>query len=121
MLPRNNIIPCILNIVLFIVVILFSKPLYAQDGNFILDFYQNHISVVDGNRCSMYPSCSNYASEAFKKHGPVLGWIMSCDRLVRCGRDEANVSSVIFINNHQLIQDPVAANDFWWFEKDIKK
>ena len=116
MLPRNKIMLCI-----FFVAIFFGKPLYAQDSNFILDFYQNHISVVDGNRCSMYPSCSNYASQAFKKHGPVLGWVMSCDRLVRCGRDEASVSRRIIVNNHQLIHDPVAGNDFWWFEKDIKK
>ncbi len=121
MLLRNKIIPSISYIVIFIVAILFCEPLYAQDDNFILDFYQKHISVVDGNRCSMYPSCSHYASEAFKKHGFVLGWIMSCDRLVRCGRDEVNVSRKIIVNNHKLIHDPVAANDFWWFEKDIKK
>ncbi|MEN8210894.1 MAG: membrane protein insertion efficiency factor YidD [Thermodesulfobacteriota bacterium] len=97
---------------------LFFSPLYAEDKNFILNFYQNHISVVDGNRCPMYPSCSNYASRVFEKHGAVLGWIMSCDRLVRCGRDEAGVSDKVIVNSHQLIYDPVKANDFWWFEKD---
>ena len=116
MLLKNKIIFCF-----FILAIFFYEPLYAQDNNFILGFYQNHISVIDGNRCSMYPSCSNYASEAFKKHGPVQGWIMSCDRLVRCGRDETHVSSAIIVNNHQLIHDPVTANDFWWFENDMEK
>jgi putative component of membrane protein insertase Oxa1/YidC/SpoIIIJ protein YidD len=114
-LPRNKIVL----IFLFVVFIMFfGSPLYAEDKNFILNFYKNHISVVDGNRCPMYLSCSSYASRAFEKHGPVLGWIMSCDRLVRCGRDEADVSEKVIVNSHQLIHDPVAANDFWWFEKD---
>ena len=115
MLPRNNIVLIFLSVVF---IMFFVSPLYAEDKNFILDFYQNHISVVDGNRCPMYPSCSSYASRAFEKHGPVLGWIMSCDRLVRCGRDEADVSGKIIVNSQKLIHDPVEANDFWWFEKD---
>lgn len=118
MLPRNKTVLILLS---FIFIMLFFRPLYAEDKNYILNFYQNHISVVDGNRCSMYPSCSRYASRAFKKHGAVLGWIMSCDRLVRCGRDEAGVSEKVIVNSHQLINDPVEANDFWWFEKDIKR
>jgi putative component of membrane protein insertase Oxa1/YidC/SpoIIIJ protein YidD len=114
-LPRNKIVLIFLSVVF---IMFFVSPLYAEDKNFILNFYKNHISVVDGNRCPMYPSCSSYASSAFKKHGPVLGWIMSCDRLVRCGRDEADVSGKVIVNSHQLIHDPVEANDFWWFEKD---
>ncbi len=115
MLPRNKIVLIFLSVVF---IIFFVNPLYAEDKNFILNFYKNHISVVDGNRCPMYPSCSSYASRAFEKHGPVLGWIMSCDRLVRCGRDEAGVSGKVIVNSHQLIHDSVEANDSWWFEKD---
>ena len=115
MLPRNKIVLIFLSVIF---IMFFVSPLYAEDKNFILNFYKNHISVVDGNRCPMYPSCSSYASRAFEKHGPVLGWIMSCDRLVRCGRDEADVSGKVIVNNHQLIHDSVEANDFWWFEKD---
>ena len=115
MLPRNKMVLIFLSVIF---IIFFVSPLYAEDKNFILDFYQNHISVVDGNRCPMYPSCSSYASRAFEKHGPVLGWIMSCDRLVRCGRDEADVSEKAVVNSHQLIYDPVEANDYWWFQKD---
>jgi hypothetical protein len=65
----------------------------------------------------MFPSCSNYAAQAIKKHGSVLGWIMSCDRLVRCGRDEIHISRTIFASKQELIFDPVKANDFWWFER----
>jgi len=114
-LPRNKIVLIFLSVVC---IMLFFSHAYAEDNNFILNFYKNHISVVDGNRCPMYPSCSSYASRVFKKHGAVLGWIMSSDRIVRCGRNEAGVSGRIVVNSHELIHDPVEANDFWWFNKD---
>jgi putative component of membrane protein insertase Oxa1/YidC/SpoIIIJ protein YidD len=116
-LPRNKTV----SIFIILFILSFFETSFARDQNFFFKFYQEHISVVDGNRCSMYPSCSRYASQTFKKHGPVLGWIMTCDRLVRCGRDEANVSMKIIVKNEQLIYDPVGANDFWWFEKEKKE
>lgn len=88
--------------------------------NPVLSFYQKHISPADGSRCPMYPSCSHYAAQAFKKHGFVMGWIMSCDRLVRCGRDESKLAGRVVIEGHELIYDPVRSNDFWWSEKDEK-
>ncbi|MCD4675347.1 MAG: membrane protein insertion efficiency factor YidD [Desulfobacula sp.] len=117
MLARNKTL-------LFYVILFFLcvyETAFARDQNFIFRFYQEHISVVDGNRCSMYPSCSRYASRAFKKHGPILGWIMTCDRLVRCGRNEVNISMKVMVNNQELIYDPLDANDFWWFEKEKKE
>ena len=79
-----------------------------------IEFYRNYISGADGNRCPMYPSCSQYCMEAFKKHGPFLGWIMCSDRLMRCGRDETKVSPPILINGETLSFDPLNNNDFWW-------
>lgn len=112
MLPRNRAILLIL--VLFFIWV--GSTVQAADDNLFIRFYQEHISAVDGNRCQMYPSCSTYASRVFKKHGPVMGWIMTCDRLVRCGRDESRVSMKVVIDMNELIYDPVSANDFWWFE-----
>lgn len=77
-------------------------------------FFQKYISGADGNRCQMYPSCSKYCIEAFNKHGALLGWIMSSDRLVRCGRDEVKLSAPVLINGKKRIYDPVSNNDFWW-------
>ncbi len=111
MLPRNRTILLIL--VLFPI---WTGSALAAEDNLFIRFYQEHISVVDGNRCPMYPSCSAYASRVFKKHGPVLGWIMACDRLVRCGRDESKVSIKLLLDKNEFIYDPVSANDFWWFE-----
>ncbi|WDP93271.1 MAG: membrane protein insertion efficiency factor YidD [Desulfobacter sp.] len=84
-------------------------------------FFQDHISAADGNRCPMTPSCSAYAARAVQKHGLVIGWIMACDRLVRCGRDEARISPHIRIKGREYISDPVSANDFWWFSKKEDK
>ncbi|MCP4673513.1 MAG: membrane protein insertion efficiency factor YidD [Desulfobacula sp.] len=116
-------------ILIFIISFIFYATLCAQsldqegerDESFLFNFYQEHISVVDGNRCAMYPSCSRYASRSFQKHGFIVGWIMACDRLVRCGRDEADIARHVIVDNHELIHDPVEANDFWWFEKENKK
>jgi len=78
-----------------------------------IKFYQDYISSVDGNRCLMHPTCSQYCIEAFKKHGTFLGWIMCSDRLIRCGRDEKKLSDPVWIDGEKRSYDPVSNNDFW--------
>ncbi len=107
--------------IILLLILSLNRLVYAEDQSFLFKFYQNHISVVDGNRCPMYPSCSKYASESFKKHGPIIGWVMSSDRLIRCGRDEEKISGNIIIDHEKLIYDPLEANDFWWFKKEASK
>lgn len=77
----------------------------------------NHLSAVRDGTCPMYPSCSAYAKTAFEKHGPLLGWTMTFDRLIRCGRDETSHAKEIYINERWRYHDPVAHNDFWWHER----
>jgi putative component of membrane protein insertase Oxa1/YidC/SpoIIIJ protein YidD len=79
-----------------------------------LALFRKFISPIDGDRCPMYPSCSTYSGEAFHKHGPILGWIMTCDRLMRCGRDELDRSARIEKGGKSYCYDPVDGNDFWW-------
>ena len=80
----------------------------------MIHLYRTIISPIDGDRCPMYPSCSTYALEALKKHGPIVGWIMTCDRLLRCGGDEKNSAPLVRVSGRLLTHDPVSANDFWW-------
>ncbi len=84
--------------------------------NFVLYpvyFFRKYISSADQDRCPMHPTCSTYSIEAIKKHGPVLGWIMTCDRLMRCGRDEVKLSPPIRIKGKKRCNDPLSDNDFW--------
>lgn len=79
-----------------------------------IQFYRDYISSVDGDRCAMYPTCSQYCMEAIKKHGSLLGWIMCSDRLMRDGGDETKLSTPVWINGKRRSYDPVKNNDFWW-------
>ena len=76
-------------------------------------FFRKYISSADQDRCPMHPTCSTYSIEAIKKHGPVLGWIMTCDRLMRCGRDELKLSPPIRIEGKKRCNDPLSDNDSW--------
>jgi putative component of membrane protein insertase Oxa1/YidC/SpoIIIJ protein YidD len=81
---------------------------------FPIRLYRDYISSADGDRCPSYPTCSQYCSEAIKKHGALLGWIMCSDRLMRDGRDEARLSDPVWVDGKRRTYDPVSNNDFWW-------
>ena len=90
----------------------------------LIDFYQrdlDHLSAVKVSECPMYPSCSEYSKECIQKYGSVIGWMMSIDRLMRCGRDELSESQKVFIGGKWKYYDPVKNNDFWWAKKNMKK
>jgi hypothetical protein len=86
----------------------------------LLSLYKNHISPVDGKRCPSYPSCSSYAEQAFKKHGFVMGWMMTVDRLIHEGKEETSVSPFVVVDGEVKIFDPVENNDFWWYPRKEK-
>lgn len=46
--------------------------------------YQMTISPLLGDVCRYYPSCSKYAVESLKVHGPFKGLILTAYRLLRC-------------------------------------
>jgi len=86
----------------------------------LIRFYQgplNHLNSVKRYSCPMHPSCSTYSKQAIKKHGGMIGWIMTCDRLLRCGRDELKFCTWIKTNDTFKCYDPVENNDFWWYKK----
>jgi putative component of membrane protein insertase Oxa1/YidC/SpoIIIJ protein YidD len=113
--PRNK----WLGIGLVIFLCLPAPALGQQDTpkthSIIIGFYQDHLSGADGSRCPMFPSCSQYAAEAVQKHGPIMGWVMTFDRVMRCGRSEVRLAPGISVNGQTRVHDPVSANDFWWF------
>jgi hypothetical protein len=77
--------------------------------------YRDHITQIDGARCEHRPTCSRYSIEAIRKHGFLVGALLSLDRLFRGGR-----SSVIrelpihkIERGQPFFEDPVEANDFF--------
>ena len=46
--------------------------------------YQLLVSPLLGPRCRFYPSCSTYAVEALRVHGPLRGTWLTARRLLRC-------------------------------------
>jgi hypothetical protein len=94
-----------------------ERPGFAER---ILSVYRDHISAVDGDRCPSYPTCSSYSVQAFKKHGFVMGWLMTVDRLIHEGSEEAAISPRILSDGELRIYDPVENNDFWWHRPEQK-
>ena len=50
----------------------------------IIRVYQIMLSAFIGQHCRFSPTCSNYAIEAIKHHGPMKGGAMAAKRVCRC-------------------------------------
>ena len=50
----------------------------------LIRFYQRCVSPGLPARCRFLPTCSQYAIEALKKHGPFRGLYLTIRRLLRC-------------------------------------
>jgi len=64
-----------------------QKP-SSESGGVVLKGFRTllfSISRVDGDRCPMYPTCSAYSVEVFKRYGFLKGFVMTFDRVMRCG------------------------------------
>ena len=81
--------------------------------SFLVKGFQKVISPVDGARCSMYPTCSTYSLDAFRKHGTIKGLMLTADRLLH-EPDEHNFAPIIIKHGVYRYYDPVERNDFWW-------
>jgi uncharacterized protein len=89
----------------------------ASHPSLLLEIYRgplNHLSAVRRGDCPMYPSCSEFGVRAIATHGAIVGWMMTVDRLLRCGRDEMRSAPRVFSDGHFKAYDPVENNDFWW-------
>src|SRR5439155_4359388 len=66
-------------------------PAAASSSHFELAyaFYQSVISPIDGPRCAHRPTCSRYALLAVRQEGPLLGMLLTIDRLMRGGDSSA--------------------------------
>lgn len=46
--------------------------------------YQKYISPLFPPACRFTPTCSQYAIEALRKHGPIKGFALAVWRILRC-------------------------------------
>jgi putative component of membrane protein insertase Oxa1/YidC/SpoIIIJ protein YidD len=95
-----------------------SESMMANDSFYqgVIEFYRgplNHLKSVRRGECPMYPSCSEYSRQAIARFGLIKGWIMTTDRLIRCGRDETHLSPKILVNGKWKYYDPIENNDLW--------
>ncbi len=91
-----------------------SYPSLTVPFLWTIRFFQKFVSRADGPRCSMYPTCSQYGYEAIRAHGPLLGFFMTADRLMRDNISAEGFYPVISVYGVLRFYDPVEDNDFWW-------
>lgn len=63
------------------------KTTNMQLSTMMIDWYKAHIAPLNILGCDYYPSCSQYTKQAIQKHGFIKGWLLGCDRLLRCNSD----------------------------------
>ena len=93
-----------------------SDSIAATPFFWLLTFYQKVIGRVNSGRCPMYPTCSRYSVLAIRKHGPVVGIVMTADRLIH-ELDEQRLAPLVKVGNRYRSLDPVENNDFWWYHE----
>lgn len=82
-----------------------------------LRFFSECISKVDGDRCPMYPTCAAYSRQAFKKHGVLIGYVMTADRLIH-ESNEMDYAPTVRVYERMRYYDPVSWNDYWWYHPE---
>lgn len=70
------------SVVGYMVSLLRRLAIYGLVG--LVRLYQGILSPWLPNACRYQPTCSQYAVEALKKHGPVRGGWLALRRLARC-------------------------------------
>lgn len=72
--------------------------------------YQILISPSKGTSCPMYPNCSFYGYETFQHHNPLTAFMMTSDRLHRCGHD-LNMYEPIVVDGFIRFYDPIMVSE----------
>ena len=68
--------------------------------------YQKRIAPVRGIECGFRPSCSHYAHISIQEQGPVIGLLMTADRLTRCNIFKEPGSDYPLLPNGKLFDPP---------------
>ena len=92
----------------------------AQPGSWVarpvlwlIALYGTQVSPATGERCSLHPSCSEYARQAIRKHG-LLGLPIYADRNVREPDVVSKQDRPVVVNGRRKFADPIEEHDWWW-------
>lgn len=109
-------------ILLSILIFISQTISYAQDSSpypphkFItvgaIRMYQLFIAPSKGSACPMHPHCSLYGRMAFERYNPIRAFIMTADRLHRCGHDLENYN-IVEIGGFVRFYDPLASGNLF--------
>lgn len=72
-----------------------------------IGIYQKYISAIRGQECPMYPSCSNFGLKSFKESSFSYAFILTSDRLLRCGHDHTNYNLTLRKNGFKYLDYPL--------------
>lgn len=50
----------------------------------LIKLYQFTLSPFVGRQCRFHPTCSWYALEAYRVHGPIRGTMLTARRILKC-------------------------------------
>jgi putative component of membrane protein insertase Oxa1/YidC/SpoIIIJ protein YidD len=80
-----------------------AKESSTQD---YIKFYQKYISGIRGGECPMYPSCSAYGMKVFSETGFAAGFVLTAERLMRCGHEQHYYALTLQPNGYKRIDYP---------------
>jgi putative membrane protein insertion efficiency factor len=61
-----------------------TVPVLSRPLIFAVRMYQAMLGPLFGGHCRFIPTCSEYAIEALRRHGPLAGSWLALRRLLRC-------------------------------------
>lgn len=96
-----------------------KEAITGKPAQWAISFYRSHISPAIGQRCSLTPSCSEYANQALKKYG-AMGLSMFADRAVREPDVVAQKEHPVLVNNDPKYSDPLRNHTKWLDSSNYK-
>ena len=90
--------------------------LLSLPGLGIISLYRAQIRPALASRCRLQPSCSEFALQAFLRHG-VLGVPLATDRLIREADVLGAARKTVTIRRTKYVLDPLCDHDYWWGQR----
>jgi putative membrane protein insertion efficiency factor len=71
-----------------------------------LRLFQRLVSPVDGPRCNLYPTCSEYGRQAVRSHGLLMGIVLTAGRMMRDNASAAGFYPEAIVHGRLVLYDP---------------